>query len=205
MTVCEVKRNNAFSRVEEVVKSGLDPGDGHALDLNIAGIIENPEDQFDLEQIARDQIEKRIAVEFTGHDFTGLVAAILEAQGYHTYVSPPCPDKGIDILAGRGQLGLENPRVVVQVKSGLVVVDQPTVQALLGSIRDQNSDYGLMVSLGGFTSAVRARMSELYFRFRFWDRTNLINNLLETYDKLPESIRVDLPLKRVCAPVNEDV
>ena len=201
MTVCEIKRNSALSRVESVVNGGTDPGDGTQPNLSSD---ENPEENFDLELIVRDQIERKIASEFSGHDFTNLVNAILEAQGYETLVSPPGPDKGVDILAGSGELGLENPRIVVQVKSGSVTVDQPTVQALLGSIADQRADYGLVVCWGGMTPAVRSRMSELYFRVRFWDRETLVDNLLEVYDRLPASIKVDLPLKKVWMIVDEE-
>ena len=95
MTVCEISRNNALNRVEQVLRTGVDPGDGVAPELN-AGLEVKPvqeiEDEYDqlvnLDQIARDQIEKRIASVFTGHGFTQLVAAILRAQGYRTRVSP---------------------------------------------------------------------------------------------------------------------
>ena len=197
MTVCEVKRNNALARVENVISTGVDKGDGEKLELTNFHSELDPEENFDLQQIARDQIEKKIASNFTGHDFTRLVDAILIAEGYQTYVSPPGPDKGIDILAGSGPLGLESPRIVVQVKSGSIVVDQPTVQGLSGSIKDQNADFGLIVSWGGFTAPVRSRMSDLHFRIRFWDRTKLVDNLLEVYDKLPEDIQLELPLKRI--------
>lgn len=85
----------------------------------------------------------------------------------------------------------------MQVKSGSIIVDQPTVQGLSGSIKDQNADFGLIVSWGGFTSAVRSRMSDLHFRIRFWDRTKLVDNLLDVYDELPEDIQLELPLKRI--------
>ena len=125
MTVCEIRRNNALSRVEGVIENGVDLGDGQHLDYH--SLSENDTDeQIDLELIARDQIEKRIASNFSGHEFTRLVDAILIAEGHQTFLSPPGPDKGVDILAGSGELGLEEPRIVVQVKSGSVTVDQQT-------------------------------------------------------------------------------
>ena len=92
MTVCQVKRNNALVRVENVVSTGIDKGDGEKLELNNFHSELDPEENFDLQQIARDQIEKKIASNFTGHDFTRLVDAILIAEGYQTFVSPPGPD-----------------------------------------------------------------------------------------------------------------
>jgi restriction system protein len=88
---------------------------------------EKVDQTVDLEEIAREQIEKRISSVFAGHDFTNLIAAILTAQGYETHMSPAGPDSGIDIVAGRGSLGFEQP-LVVQVKSGDINVDQPTLQ-----------------------------------------------------------------------------
>jgi restriction system protein len=202
MTVCEISRNEALQRVQAVLATGRDPGSGTTVAANGTKTAraepetEEASDQpVNLAQIARDQIERRIASVFTGHDFTRLVAAILSAQGYRPHVSPPGADAGVDIVAGNGPLGLDSPRVVVQVKSGTVVVDQPVLQALIGSIQDTHADHGLIVSWGGFTSAVRRRTNELFFRVRLWGREELLDNLLVSYE-LPEDIRAELPLKR---------
>ena len=209
MTVCEISRKNALSRVEEVIRTGRDPGDGSKVNLNAAGrgagkVAEgNAETQeasdqpVNLDLAARDQIERRIASNFAGHDFTRLVAAVLNAQGYRTRVIPPGPDQGIDIVAGSGPLGLENPRIAVQVKSGSYVVEQPDLQGLIGGVQDTQADHGLIVSWGGFTAPVRRRLNELYFRVRLWSRDEFIDNLLRVYEALPEGIRAELPLRRV--------
>lgn len=203
MTVCEISRNDALNRVRAVLTTGRDPGGGTTFSTNGAKAApadtetEEASDQpVNMAEIARDQIERRIASVFTGHDFTRLVAAILTAQGYQAHVSPPGADAGVDIVAGNGPLGLDSPRVVAQVKSGTVVVDQPTLQGLIGCIQDTHADHGLVVSWGGFTSAVRRRTNELYFRVRLWGREELLDNLLASYERLPEDIRAELPLKR---------
>lgn len=211
MTVCEISRNNALKRVEAVVASGRDPGDAVSttmLSSSLQGLesdVQEASDQpVDLAEIARDQIEKRIASVFSGHEFTRLVGAILTAQGYTIRVSPPGADQGVDIVAGSGALGLESPRVVVQVKSGTQTVDQPVLQSLIGSIHDTQADHGLIVSWGGYTGAVRRRLNDLYFRVRLWGREELIANLLATYDALPEDIRAELPLRRIWTLVPEE-
>lgn len=211
MTVCEISRNNAISRVEAVIQTGRDPGDGAAplLDAQLPTgdddeVVEASDQPIDLSEIARDQIERRVGSSFVGHDFTRLVAAILRVQGYVAHLSPKGPDSGIDIVAGSGALGLESPKIVVQVKSGDFAVDQPTLQALIGSIQDVQADHGLIVSWGGFTSAVRRRVNELYFRVRLWGREELIENLFSAYDRLPEDIRAELPLKRIWSVVLEE-
>ncbi len=210
MTVCEISRNDAVRRVTRLVETGFDPGDGSvpaepgqqsAAEISPENGLEAP---VNLHDLARDQIEQRIAARFSAHDFTGLVAAVLEVQGYRTRVSPPGKDRGVDIVAGSGRLGLESPRVTVQVKSGKQVVDQPVLQALIGSVQDTQADYGLIVSWGGFTKDVESRRNELFFRVRLWGRQELVDNLLAVYDDLPEEIRAELPLQRIWTLVPED-
>jgi restriction system protein len=153
--------------------------------------------------IARDQIERRVASAFTGHDFT-LVAEILKVQGYIVNVSPPGPDKGIDIVAGRGALGFEAPPLVVQVRSGNVVADQPTLQALIGAVQDTQADQGLFVCWGGFKRPVEQRRNELFFRIRLWGPAEILDALFEVYDRLPEEFRAELPLRRAWMLVPEE-
>lgn len=207
-TVCEISRNNAHDRILAAAQTGTDPGDGQAAarwTSPIAGDndVEAPTDMEDLAQLARDQIERRISSHFSGHAFTQLIAAILVAQGYRVEVSPPGPDKGIDIVAGLGALGLNGPRLVVQVKSGGIVADQPTLQGLIGCIQDVHADHGLLVSWSGFTPPVRKRVNELYFRVRLWDRKEIVEALLAAYDDLPPDIRAELPLRRIWTLVPE--
>lgn len=210
MTVCEISRNNAQKRVEQVLATGKDPGDGTAPMLR-KGAAHAPEAldesldvMIDLDRIARDQIEKRLASAFTGHDLTTLVAAILQAQSMRVRMSPPGADGGIDLVAGSGPLGLESPRIVAQVKSGTQTVQHPDLQGLIGSVQDTQADYGLLVSWNGFTPPVRKRLNELYFRVRFWGRQELVDNLFSVYDDLPEAIRAELPLKRTWTLVPDE-
>ena len=211
MTVCEVRRNDALRRVEATVKIGVDPGYEIGVDLpkrqaaDAEVAVEDATDaERDLAVLARDQIERKIASSFTGHEFTRLVAEILKAQGYVVNVSPPGADNGIDIVAGRGALGFDAPRLVVQVKSGTVVVDQPTLQALIGAVQDAQAHHGLLVSWGGFKRTVDARRNELFFRIRMWGRTQLIDALLESYERLPEEFRAELALRRIWTLVPDE-
>jgi restriction system protein len=119
-------------------------------------------------------------------------------------VSPPGPDTGIDIVAGRGALGFEAPRLVVQVKSGSVVADQPTLQTLIGAVQDTQADQGLLVCWGGFKRTVEQRRNELFFRIRLWGRAEVLDALFEVYDRLPEEFRAELPLRRTWMLVPEE-
>jgi restriction system protein len=201
MTVCEISRNDALRRVEATLKTGTDPGFESGIE-KVAKAANGPlaeptgEGIVDLAEIARDQIERKIASAFTGHNFARLVDEILKAQGYLTNLSPPGADNGIDIVAGKGPLGFDAPRLVVQVKSGTIDVDQPTLQALIGAVQDVHAEHGLLVSWGGFKQTVAKRRNELYFRIRLWGRKEIVDALFEVYDKLPEEFRAELPLRR---------
>lgn len=155
-------------------------------------------------QLARDQIEREIDSSFTGHAFTRLVAEILKVQGYVVNVSPPGADNGIDIVAGRGTPGFDAPRLIVHVKSGTVVVNQPTVQALTGAVHNAQADHGLLVSWGGFRRTVGARRNEMFFKVRMWGRTAIVDALLEVYDRLPGEFRAELPLRRIWTLVPDE-
>ena len=85
------------------------------------------------------------------YDFQQLVAGLLRAMGYHvSWVSPPGPDRGIDILAHSDPLGTSVPRIKVQVKRHEGKVDVRGLRSFLAVLGDQ--DVGLFVCTGGFTS-----------------------------------------------------
>ena len=131
------------------------------------------------------------------------MAKVLQTEGFITQVAPPGPDGGIDVFAGRGPLGLDSPRLIVQVKSGASAVDVKVVRELNGVLSAQNADQGLLVAWGGVTKPARQEMRSQIFRVRVWDADQLVNALLRNYDNLSDELRADLPLKRVWTLVEE--
>jgi restriction system protein len=206
-TICEVKRNDAEKRIRAMAKNGW----------KSAGIpkpqalIDSAEDEkevaeggVDLEQLARDQIAKLIASKYKGHGMAILVEAVLAAQGYTTYRSPEGPDKGIDILAAPGALGFGQPRIAVQVKSGDAAIDRPTLDQLIGTMQNVQAHQGLLVSWAGFKSSVDKEKAVQFFRVRLWDQQDLIEQILANYEKLDETLRAELPLKRIWTVAEAD-
>ena len=203
MTVCQIQRNNAEERVLAMLKSGKDPGPpgvgpGGGEEGN------GPERPTDIEQLARDQILAHLEREFKGHNLARLVEAVLQAEGYITSLSAPGPDGGVDILAGRGLLGLERPSLCVQVKSSTSASDVTVFRTLQGSMATHKAEQGLLVSWGGFNKAVDKEARLSFFSVRLWDAAALVQAILKNYDRLPEEIRTELPLKRVWALVLEE-
>ena len=199
MTVCRIQKNNA----EEIVNHLLEGKKPSAPLGNSDG--EADEGGLDLEEISNDQIRSYIIQKFKGHGLPRLVAEVLKAQGYHVTVSPPGSDGGADIVAGMGPLGFDQPRIVVQVKSGDGPIDSNAVNALQGVIKNFQADHGLFVSWGGFKKSIGPKeKSKLFFDVRFWDADDLIREIQENYESFPKEIQADLPLKRIWTLVPDE-
>ena len=197
MTYCQIHRNDAEARVKQMAQNGWQSSRPQT--PKPVSDAENGEDTaaIDIETMARDQIARLIMAQFKGHGLAQLVDALLRAQGYTTFVSPEGPDKGIDILAAPGPLGFGDPRICVQVKSGSSPLDRPTLDQLIGTMQNVQAQQGLLVSWGGFKSSVEKEKAQQFFRVRLWDQDELIDQILEHYEKLDEDLRTDLPLKRI--------
>lgn len=194
MTVCNVSRNDAARRVVTVAEGKPDPGASMATQESI--IEEQPEGLPDLAQIAHDQIVKRIQERFSGHALTDLVNAVLFAEGWASKPSPPGADGGVDILAGRGSLGLDEPWLCVQVKSQSTPADVTAYRALQGTMRTFQAKQGLLVCWGGFNRETLKESKTGHFSVRLWDSNDLVQAIYRTYSKLPKEIQAELPLKQ---------
>ena len=158
----------------------------------------------DIEQFARDQIVKYLEAKFTGHNLADLVDGILKAQGYVTWKSSPGTDGGVDILAGSGHLGFDNPKICVQVKSSKSPVDVGVLRQLEGVMRSFRAEYGVLVAWGGLTKPAHDEMRRSFFSTRLWDQGVLLDQILKYYEKFDGELKAELPLKRIWAIVEEE-
>lgn len=204
LTVCRIQRNEAEKRFRELVNGQpqIPPPPFHASEQPASDTTRQAD--VDLVELGRDQIRRRLSNRFSGHELARLVGAVLEAQGLFVQVSPPGPDGGVDILAGEGGMGFDGVALAVQVKSGGVVVDAPTLRELQGVIGNFGATRGLMVSWGGFTKNARTEARRLFFQLRLWDADDLIREVEDVYDQLPQEIQADLPLRRIWTLVPDD-
>jgi len=148
------------------------------------------------EELAWSEIEKYLK-NMNPYDLQNLVAALLKAMGYYvSWVSPPGPDKGIDILAHTDPLGTTNPRIKVQVKRHENAVAVEGLRSFMALLGDQ--DVGIFVSTGGFTSAAEqeARTQEKR-KITLLDLEKLFDLWALHYSKLTETDKRLLPLKPV--------
>jgi restriction system protein len=198
----QAKRNDAVWRTEKLMETGVDPGSRAASTADTSQssteIEEIEVDGIDVVETARDVIRAFVMENFKGHKLSELTAAILEAHGLTCVISPPGPDKGIDILAGSGPLGLDAPRIVVQCKSEVGAVSSEVVQKLLGVIQGVNdAQQGLLVAFGGINGPARQLLTNQQYRVKVWDTDELIDNLLAVYDRINPEIRSEIPLQQV--------
>ena len=199
MTVCNISRNDAERRVAAVAEGKPDPGpllSNTAKAAQTDSPREPSEGLPDLSQLAHDQIVAHIQTKFSGHALADLVDAVLRADGWVTRPSPPGADGGVDILAGQGPLGLDEPRLCVQVKSQNSPADVTVYRTLQGTMQTFNAQQGLLVCWGGFNKAVLAESRTGHFSVRLWDSRDLVQAIYRTYEQLPAEIQAELPLKR---------
>ena len=148
------------------------------------------------EETAWDEIEAYVQA-INPYDLQKLVAALLRAMKYHVaWISPPGPDKGIDILAYNDPLGTSAPRIKVQVKRRADKINVDGLRAFMALLGEQ--DVGIFVSTGGFTSGaeMEARTKETR-KLTLIDLKKLVDLWIEHYNEVSESDKRLLPLRSV--------
>lgn len=214
-TVCQIERNDAEYRLRACISGGADPGARvgqftpviapvpSASKLRMDDAEELVEIPVDVSRYAADAIASRLIEAFSGHKMEGLIADILRSAGYVCTEHGEGTDDGIDIVAGKGILGLEPPRLIVQVKSQASPVDSPTVSQLHGSLAIHGADQGLLVAWGGLTRQARKLLESQRFAIRVWDADEVVAQLQEHYSTLPARVRRELPLKQIWTLADE--
>lgn len=192
LTVFQVNRTNAQERIDRVVRRHL--GGTAEEPVMPPDLLDDAAAAVDLGELISDQIAQRVRQKFTGYRLEYLVEEILKAQDYTTSQTRRGADGGIDIVAGKGQMGFEEPRLCVQVKSGASPANVETYRGLQANLRNIGASHGLLVSLSDFTREVRNENERSFFQIRLWGSGELTQNLLATYDQLPADIRADIPL-----------
>ena len=193
-TVSQPRAPLAEQRIERIAMRYLGqpvdeiPGDEQAPEVD-------PNEEVDLDQEIKDRIVARLRRKFAGERLEHLVACILRASDYIALQTRRGRDGGVDIVAGRGDLGFGEPRLCVQVKARSRPVELPEYDRLIGNVRNFGAEHGLLVSLGGFTKAVRDRNAQSFFNVRLWGPDELAERLLDTYDSLPSDVHADIPLR----------
>ncbi len=145
-------------------------------------------------QTTEDFIIKQLHAKLDGYDFESFVAHILECMGYKARVSSKSGDGGVDIIAHKDELGFEPPIIKVQCKKSLTSNGEPEVNQLLGALGE--GEYGLFVNLGSYSHPARL-LERNKAKLRLIDGDELVDLILQHYDKLSPKYRALLPLKQI--------
>lgn len=128
-----------------------------------------------------------------------LIAGILRAMGYKARVSPKGSDRGVDIFASPDGLGLQEPRIFVEVKHRLQTpMSADNLRAFLGGRKA--GDRCLYVSTGGFTKEARYEAERSMTPLTLIDLPEVRKLFLEYYDRLDEAVRAYVPLQKIYWP-----
>lgn len=146
----------------------------------------------------KDFILKELSRQLKGYDLEEFVADLLRAMGYRTTVSPHGGDSGIDITAYKDELP---PRILIQVKSQDGDIRESTIQSLKGAMRE--GDYGLFVTLSNYTKNAKKYLESTPI-IRGINGTELVELILQYYDKLSKRYQNIIPLQMVYIPVPRD-
>ena len=149
----------------------------------------------DIRDNTRDFILRELNRQLKGYDLEDFVAALLNAMGYRTKVSPHGGDHGIDIIAYKDELP---PRILVQVKSTRDDITEAMVSSLGGMM--ENGDYGLFVTLSNFKKNAITYL-EKHPSIKAINGEELVNLILIYYDFLSDKYRSIIPLEKVYIPV----
>lgn len=139
-------------------------------------------------------IAAAIRRKYPGAYLNDIVAAVLQAYGYTLVHTRHDAVSGVDLLAGKGALGFDPPRLCVRIISDDDPVDLSDYGNLTGNIGRYGADYGLLVSTGGFTDIVLQENERAFFKVRLWDLDELTEQFASVYDRLPSEIRRAIPI-----------
>jgi restriction system protein len=169
------------------------------------GGLEERKDQLvqsnrDAEEQSRELIEDRLLA-LDPYEMQELVAAVLRAMGYRTRVSPPGADRGVDVLASPDGLGLQEPRIKVQVKHRQnSAMGSHDIRSFIGSLR--SGDRGLYVSTGAFSKDAKYEAERANIPVTLIDLRELAQLVTDNYDNFDPRGRALLPLVRIYRPAD---
>lgn len=140
-------------------------------------------------------IEDRI-VQLNWEQMQELVAGLLRAMNYRTTIAARGADRGVDIFASPDGLGLEEPRIFVEVKHRPTAsMGSQDIRSFLGG--RSTGDKCLYVSTGGFTKEARYEADRSNVAITLLGLVDLRKLFVDYYEKLDEDIKSLIPLKRI--------
>ena len=163
------------------------------------------EDKEELELIREDmraralELIKDKILALHSDDLEKLAATILRAMGYRARVSPKGPDRGVDVFASPDGLGLEEPRIKVEVKHRpKEAIGSPQIRSFLGGLRQ--GDRGLYVSTGRYSKDAKYEAERSSIPLTLLNLDDVADLVMTYYETFDSDGRALIPLVKVYWP-----
>ncbi len=132
------------------------------------------------------------------YEFQDIVAALLRAMGYHTpFISPKGKDGGLDIIAFQDPLGVQTPRIKVQVKHyPETPIASEAIRGLKGLV-NSGEEVGLFVTSGRFSNDAERFAREANVHIKLINGDDFISLWQEFYLQMPDEDKARLPLQSI--------
>ncbi|WP_371683247.1 restriction endonuclease [Hahella sp. KA22] len=127
-----------------------------------------------------------------------LIATVLRGMGFRARVSPKGPDRGIDVFASPDGLGLQEPRIKVEVKHRSGTIGAQILRSFIGALRP--GDKGIFVSTGGFTREARYEADRANIPLTLVDIDILAELVVDYYEEFSLEGKALIPLIRIYWP-----
>lgn len=166
---------------------------------------ESENDEHSLEEIRKEIKEKAHEfikdkiLELSPEDMEALAAAILRGMGYRTRISPQGPDRGVDVMASPDGLGLEEPRIKVEVKHRKnTAMGSNDIRSFIGGLRE--GDKAIYISTGGFSKEAKYEADRSNIPLTLLELNDLAELVVDYYENFDLEGRALIPLVRVYWP-----
>lgn len=152
----------------------------------------------ELREKAHELIKDKI-VSLADDEMEELAAALLRAMGFRSRVSPKGYDRGVDVFASPDGLGLEEPRIKVEVKHRRQTqIGSQDLRSFIGVLRQ--GDKGLYISTGGFTKDAKYEADRSNHPVTLLDLDELAKLVVTHYENFNVEGRTLLPLTKIYLP-----
>ena len=148
-------------------------------------------------ETTNDFIIRQIKNRLDSYEFEHFVAHILECMGYTARVTSKSGDGGVDVIAHLDELGFQPPIIKVQCKQITGQSSEPDVSQLLGTLGE--GEFALFVNLGSYSKQAR-NLERNRAKLRLIDGEQLVELILEHYQKLSPRYRTLIPLRQIYVP-----
>lgn len=172
-----------------------------AASSGVAPIADDDESPVEAREATADDGIERIkdkVLRLDWDDMELLAAGVLRSMGYKTSMTRKGSDGGRDIIASPDGLGLESPRIVIEVKHRKGAMGAPALRSFIGGLR--STDSGLYVSTGGFTKEAMYEADRAVMPVKLLDLDQFVRLLVDNYDSADMEMRTILPLVRIYWP-----